>query len=620
MQKLKNTVRTCLMYAAVVMLAGGYPLTVLAQAPTETAPATAETTTTTEAPASTPAPSPTKKDPAYTYNPETKHWDTPNWKYNATSGKYERTTQAPAQTVAPLPLTEEAAKAHEIESDKTADSTTITDTTKNTIENNIGSTATTGDAKVRSNTTAGDATTGDATAIANLINSIDSSVGGDGAEFATFVTDIVGDVHGDIMLYPMLLKAMVDAAAAPSSDTTIKAKTTNEITNNVNLDAKTGDATVANNTNAGDATTGTANTVANVMNFINSIIAANQSFVGTVNIHGNLDGDILVAPDFLPQLLASNTSTSSAPASSLDVTSDNTQSIVNNIDLNAASGNATVANNTKAGNATTGDASTNVVLLNLSGHQVVASNSLLVFVNVLGTWVGIIVDAPTGATAAAIGNGVTSHSTGSDLTIGSETDSRITNNIALNSQSGDATVAGNTSAGNAASGNATASANIANISGSQLGLSDWFGILFINVFGSWHGSFGVDTERGTQPVTTSPKPGEKPDQSAPAPVFQFVAEKVAETLPLEITGSAQEFGAAEEVVVLHAEEVVDTEKKSPAVLGSTDTTPRGISAAMMPAETAGGVDVLPFAIATFMVGLGAIAIRNIVTFIRGRHL
>src|SRR5690606_26762954 len=84
-----------------------------------------------------------------------------------------------------------------------------------------------------------------------------------------------------------------------------------------------------------------------------------------------------------------------------------TQSIVNNINTAAASGNANVSNNTQAGNATTGDAQTNVTILNLTGRNVVAANSLLVFVNVLGEWVGVIVDAPAGSTSAALGTGVT---------------------------------------------------------------------------------------------------------------------------------------------------------------------------------------------------------------------
>ena len=75
--------------------------------------------------------------------------------------------------------------------------------------------------------------------------------------------------------------------------------------------------------------------------------------------------------------------------------------------------------------------------------------------------------------------------------------SNFTNNIDLSAQSGNALVDGNESSGNATSGNATASANIANISTSTFNLSGWFGVVYINVFGQWLGSFGVNTDAGT---------------------------------------------------------------------------------------------------------------------------
>ncbi|MET0979705.1 MAG: hypothetical protein ABWX90_00420, partial [Candidatus Saccharimonadales bacterium] len=452
---------------------------------------------------------------------------------------------------------------------------------------------------------------------ATVINQINSSVNGNGAEFATFVTDVVGDVHGDIMLYPMLLASMLQAANNPS-DSSIAVNNNAAVTNNVNLNATSGNADVIDNTRAGNATTGSANTVANVMNIINSIIAANQSFVGTVNIYGNLDGDILVAPDFLPQLLASNNGASSPDGSSLAVSSEETQSIMNNINLNAATGNAVVANNTTAGNATTGNAATNLVLLNLSGHQIVANDSLLVFVNVLGQWVGLIVDAPNGATAAALGNGVTTNTATPDLSIDVDNNSRIVNNLNLNSQSGNATVDGNTSAGNATTGNATASANVANISNSQLGLSGWFGVLFINVFGSWLGSFGVDTDRGNQPGSTSgggSSTGQPASGPAPTGPFQFVASSARSAAK-----STPFFGgyATDEYRVTPVAEEAEPKSEVKGVAATAISTTPSTGTPIAQPTTAGEIDFLPIVAAAFMIGLGGVATRNIIAFFRGR--
>ena len=55
---------------------------------------------------------------------------------------------------------------------------------------------------------------------------------------------------------------------------------------------------------------------------------------------------------------------------------------------------------------------------------------------------------------------------------------------------GNATVSGNTTGGNAKSGNANTAVNIANLMNDQLNLSNWFGVLFINIFGNWMGSMG----------------------------------------------------------------------------------------------------------------------------------
>jgi hypothetical protein len=618
MHKLRNSIQTCLIYVAVVLLAGGYPVAAMAETVDSAPPATVSTEPVTP---TSPAPEPER----YTFNSETQHWDSNKWVFNSQTGKYDRVVMphvVEEQQQSPV-ITDSTASASQPDFPQPEATSTVTVDTDATINNTLNSDAVTGNAGVRHNTIGGDATSGNAAAVANVMNMINSSVSGDGAEFATFVTDVVGDVHGDIMLYPMLLAAMLQAANTPT-ESTIAVNNDAQINNDINLSATSGNADVKGNTTAGNATTGTANTVANVMNIINSIIAANQSFVGTVNIYGNLDGDILVAPDFLPQLLASNNGGSSAPANSLTVSSQETQSIINNIDLNAASGNATVANNTNAGSATTGNAATNLVLLNLSGHQIIAKDSLLVFVNVLGQWVGLIVDAPSGASAAALGTGVTTNDVAPDLTIDVNNNSQIVNNLNLNSQSGDATVTNNTNAGNATTGKATASANVANIAGSQLGLSGWFGVLFINVFGSWLGSFGVDTERGNKSIPASnnepPAIGGSGGIAAlpSAQPFQFVAN-TARSVTKSSNPYIRDTYASDhdqEVVVLPVQDPqVDTGEAKGAVSIKTpvpiDGSPSSQSRLAEPQ-----FDFLPVMAAAFIVGLGVLVTKTILSSLR----
>jgi len=260
-----------------------------------------------------------------------------------------------------------------------------------------------------------------------------------------------------------------------------------------------------------------------------------------ININGNLNGDILVPPNFIDQLIASNVPTVSismtGPSSnnSIDngqsgnnvtVNNTNNQGINNTVNATAATGAASVTNNTAAGSATTGSAMTNITAFNLTGSSVIGNNALLVFVNVLGKWVGMIVNAPEGATAAELGGGITLASAGNNTTnVTNTTNQQINNTINAHATSGNATVDSNTRAGNATTGDAKTAVNLLNVENSNLSLANWFGILFINVFGSWNGSFGMNTSAGDPPLVTPPTvaaPSATGSVPASVRVFSFV--------------------------------------------------------------------------------------------------
>jgi len=488
-------------------------------------------------------------DQPYTYNAATGLYDAPNWVYSAAAGAYQQTTISVAMPPAgaeviggPSSISNTGTGSdNTINNDgggtgtisNTGDNSTnginngnnsngtIDSTTGITVNNLIGSSALSGDATVSQNTTAGNAASGDAQAQANVINLLQSNAAGLQGNVATFNANIYGNVQGDITLDPSQLNA-ASSNTDPSGNLVVNSSDTNSINNNVNLDATSGNATSSENTTVGNTSTGDANAVANIVNVINSIIGSGQSFVGTINIYGNYDGDILLPQDTLNQLLASNFPTVNASVSpsgtvslinntgqdsnnainntggsSTNVNADSNTAINNNLNLNAASGDATSSENTTAGSTKTGSANTNLTLLNLTGQQIIGGDALLVFVNVLGNWVGMIVNAPAGATSAALGGGITTDSNlPSNTTVNATGSNTINNNLNLNAQSGNASADKNTTAGNVSSGNATSSANIANISNSALSFSNWFGVLFINVYGTWTGSFGVNTAAG----------------------------------------------------------------------------------------------------------------------------
>lgn len=452
-----------------------------------------------------------KSASAPSYNPSTGTWDTPEWRYDSTSGTYH---ERPAPLVQSQPggdTTGEILGASEGITGEVPASGQLSGTTLNTqnklsLTNNMNSNSQSGNSIAMKNTQVGNIGSGNAEAVMNLMNLLQSQTSLAGGGLNTFTANIQGNVQGDFLIDPSALAQPANVSAYDLAKLHINNSNDASITNNLVLNAASGDAGAYQNTTAGNVASGDANAIANVINMINSVVSANQSFFGVINIDGNYTGNILMPEDSLNALLASTGPSStytlaSQGAYTNTVNTSAEQTIDNNINLSAASGNATASKNTRAGDVLTGNGMTNLTILNLTGREVVAANSLLVFVNVMGSWVGLIMDAPAGSTAAALGGGVVSDATlVREATLNATDKMAITNNITANAATGDATADSNTTVGNIRSGNATATANIANIMGSHIDLTNWFGILFINVFGTWHGNFGVAKKPVPSPV------------------------------------------------------------------------------------------------------------------------
>ena len=432
--------------------------------------------------------------------------------------------------------------------------TNLTNVTNATVNNGTTMVAASGSALVFGNTRGGSATSGNTSDQANVINLLQSSsnILGSGKHVTTFTANINGDVNGDLLFDPATLGSLQNASGTTniSNNLTVNNTVNATLNNTIDLNATSGNAGVTGNTSGGDATTGSAQAIANVMNYINSAVTAGQSFIGTININGNLNGDILLPADLIDQLIASNVPTFNvnipAPNSTntnnttlnnnVTVNNTNNEGINNTVNSNAASGQANVSSNTSGGNATSGSATTHVTAFNLTGSTVIGQNDILVFVNVLGTWVGMIVNAPAGSTAAELGGGITRNTTvDNNATLNNTNNFGINNNINVAAKSGDANVTNNTKGGNATTGNASTAVNLLNVEGSTLDLSHWFGILFINVFGTWHGSFGVNTSAG-DPIARS-----QPSSGVTGPAANGTS---AATLPSQVFRFAPRTGAA----------------------------------------------------------------------------
>ncbi|HET7630069.1 MAG TPA: hypothetical protein VFK03_01725, partial [Candidatus Saccharimonadales bacterium] len=158
------------------------------------------------------------KSTDYSYNPETQHWDTNSYRYDSTAQKYVANqppapaaplvTQSPAATTsssqpAPTSLTAPTAKTTtQPTTDKSSSAGLFDNFYKASISNRFEASATSGDANVSHNTTAGSATSGQAMTTTTLINLLASSLSQDGKTPYTFITNILGNVFGDLTIDP----------------------------------------------------------------------------------------------------------------------------------------------------------------------------------------------------------------------------------------------------------------------------------------------------------------------------------------------------------------------------------------------------------------------------------
>lgn len=467
-----------------------------------------------------------KTPQSYSYNPATNMWDTTEWYYSPEAGKYlansYATAQQPASLMAPVNSITNTGPNSNNTIDNNGNSTATFDLFFDaSVSNKIGQISQSGNASVFGNTFGGDATSGDAMGLVNLLNMLQSSWGSLGSDdIALFMANIDGNVTGDLMVNP---NAIMGSSA--NTDIDVNVSSDAAILNDIDVDVATGNSTVGGNTAGGDATTGNAQAVVNLMNLINSAIRSSKSFVGVLNINGSLNGDILLPPGMLQAIIAatgpdSNNQIDQSANRSLDVTLNDNKTINNDITTDVSSGAANVSNNTNGGSASSGKAESNVVLLNLTGQKVVAKNAMLVFVNVMGSWVGLIFDAPAGTNAiAATGpnsNNTITQDHNLNVTLNETDNSLIDNNVNVSASSGDASVTGNTNGGNALSGDASIGINVLNMIDSDFEVTDWFGVLFINVFGSWVGSFGVNTAAGNAPASNFAQQASGATQPSPA--------------------------------------------------------------------------------------------------------
>ncbi|GAC1372430.1 MAG: hypothetical protein NVSMB39_6650 [Candidatus Saccharimonadales bacterium] len=198
--------------------------------------------------------------------------------------------------------------------------TTLNNTTSNSVTNNILTTAASGSANAGSNTVTGGVQSGAASTNQSLFNLANSSIFGDNAVLV--MVNVLGHWVGKIMTLPgtgasqaALLTGNATAgangptttanisatgsnstnqiAADNSSTANVKQNSVGTITNNVSVNAQSGDANATANTKVGNVASGSAQAGSSVANLFNTVLNVKHWFgVLVINVFGDWTGDV----------------------------------------------------------------------------------------------------------------------------------------------------------------------------------------------------------------------------------------------------------------------------------------------------------------------------------------
>ena len=368
--------------------------------------------------------------------------------------------------------------------------------------------------------------TGDATAIADIFNLIN--------------TNII-DSNGLVVLLSNLKKQLLDfdlRAWAPFmegyegscgeecyrlGDLEIHSSNNGSITNSIVMRANTGGNEASENEGNATIETGDAYAAANVVNIVNTNIINSNYLLFVANSFGSFVGDIVFPKtgSFFSSLFA----TPAAVYDETQIINTNTATISNNVGVGAETGN-NEANGNGAAFIQTGDSSAAANIFNQVNMNLFGGDSFAALIRVSGTWSGNVFGLPEGISWAQTPGGIMLYSddlqfaTGAsyaeepscgeceeeskgkeggkgpkkehtELEIQNTNNATITNDIQVFALTGENKANNNGKGGSIQTGDAQAIANIVNIANTNVVGKNWLFAMF-NILGDFSGniSFG----------------------------------------------------------------------------------------------------------------------------------
>lgn len=410
-------------------------------------------------------------------------------------------TEVPAPISSPVvtepPLqTAEAPTTTDPSSPTLSAETPITSTTANeptyssaaTIETSATQQTESGNIALTSNDTVGEAITGNTNSDVEILNQADNITSLGGSVTLITTTPAVGQ---DYLVNPQQNTTTI-IPTVPTGDVTISNDVT--VSNIVVTDSTSGDAVATRNDNIGALGTGNALSSVEILNLANNIVATGDIFVGSITVDESFRNNIVLSDALLDHLINGTAKTTQIFTG--DVTIDSLQVITNTVDASAKSGDVTATQNDNVGSVKTGSSTTNIDIENTLGNYLIYGNSLLVIVTTTGEWDGSLL-GNNGAYIALItldanGNPILSSPVVglaeqiNNLSVSNKT--TITNTVSATASSGAVRAEKNDDIGAITTGDATVNIAIRNVLTNIVSISDWFGIVFINIFGDWNGN------------------------------------------------------------------------------------------------------------------------------------
>ncbi|HUD44850.1 MAG TPA: hypothetical protein VMR41_04870 [Patescibacteria group bacterium] len=500
--------RTPLVYAQTV------PTDTPAVAQDTSTPSPADTSTPTSAPSDTTTPAPTSSPT-----------DSPTLTPSPTSTLTPTDTGTPTPTTdpnlsdTPTPTVDTSVNDNADAASPSADTPTPSDNSNNqTANNSSDNTSGSGSSNSSASPSSSSVTTGDATSSVDASNTVNTT--SINSQIIQQTLNIFVDQNGDLNLSSPSTIAS-DVVSQHPNDPQINVELTGVnnytyLSNTIVSTANSGNNNITDSSGNAIITTGEACSLASLLNQVNFTIINSTIHILTINIFGNVNGNII-----LPENNLSTQSSASVDAN-IPSTIDNTALVTNTVNSSATTGGNTLTTTSAStsGGITTGSASSAVDLLNVVNTSVYGINFGGLYINLFGTWNGNFLgwndlSPQIGGTSLSLDTSNPDSGTASDPS-NSNNNSAVSNvaivnnNITSIANTGGNTV--NASSGSINTGNAISEVSLFNfVNSSFINSFGYFG--FINIFGTLNGDIGGTSEFIT-PTSTSADSNSQDDTSS----------------------------------------------------------------------------------------------------------